>query len=282
MLYYLENGAVLYIVGAILFIGLFSKWIANRTYKSLLRQTERFKNVKNITLKQLRNQYESIHKSHREIHNVPVFIEKQLGQIKVWGMHLYRLENMALPAALLCFLFGTGSSLAAFLCHGTAELIVIQFAAGLLAGIILLMSECFWDIESKRSLLFVQIQDYLENTMDLQLQTATTVTEAPVRKAMQDDIFMKSRPEYTGRAEVEFRRTRKEEHKKEPEKKEASLTEEAQDRDRSIAFLRKSLEQIAAAREQKNSTMQSQAGRTLSPEDEQLMEEIINEYLRKN
>ena len=368
MLYYLENGSVLYLVGAVLLIGLLSKWIANRTYHSLLRQTERFQNVKNKALKQLQNQYESIYKSHGELHNVPVFIEKQLGQVKVAGVRLYRMENMALPAALLCFLFGAASSLTVFLYHGTAELIVIQFAAGLLAGIVLLVSECFWDIESKRSLLFVQIQDYLENTMYIQLHTGATVAEQPVKKMMQDDIFMKTKPnqmervktvpvdaEYTDRrknrragignagadapqtkwekpqaewketgadipqtkwakpqaewkdaganhpqtgtarqnaewkeegSESRFDRGVREaktgERENEFDRTLAHAETSGQERDKSIAFLRKSLEQIAAAKEQKDNGRSAWNVPTLSPQDEQLMEEIINEYLKKN
>lgn len=282
MLLYLEHGLALYGVCFVLFLGICSKLLTNHTYKKLLVQTESFSSVKDRCLKQLRSRYENTYRLNGGVHNIPVFIEKQLGQLTVLGIRLRRMENFTLPLALLCFLLGMGSSLLVFLYNGSLQVMVTQFATGVLAGIVLVAVECLLDTGAKRELLFVQIQDYLENNLETQLKQPAGVSDsvaeakAPVKKSMKDDIFMKvkeeqgstrrNRGKLSEGAEAERERYRR----SEPEE-ETSYRE----RDKDIEFLRRSLEQIAAARERQEKV----PAKNLSAEEERLMEEIIKEYL---
>ncbi len=292
MLLYLERGLALYGVCFVLFMGICTKWLTNHTYKKLLVQSENFSAVKDRGLKQLKSRYESTYRLNGSVHNVPVFIEKQLGQLSVLGMRLRRLENLTLPLALLCFLVGMGSSLLVFLYNGSLQMMVTQFAAGVLAGIVLVAVECLLDTGAKRELLFVQVQDYLENSLEVQLKQPASAPEtvsesvAPAkRKSMKDDLFMKMKEEQgsSRRSRVKqsgaFAREqyRREEDTEERAYRERSEEEKAyRERDKDIAFLRRSLEQIAAAREQEE---KAPAAKNLSEEEERLMEEIIREYL---
>ncbi len=281
MLFYLERGLALYGICFVLLMGICSKWLTNHTYKKLLVQTENFASVKDRGLKQLRSRYESTCRLSGSVHNIPVFIEKQLGQFSVWGIRLRRLENLTLPLALLCFLVGMGSSLLVFLYNGSLQTMVTQFAAGVLAGIVLVAVECLLDTTSKRELLFIQVQDYLENNLEVQLKQPVGMDEtasegaAPVKKSMKDDIFMKMKEEQgtTRRNRGKFSDASEGERYRRSEPEEAKAYRE---RDKDIEFLRKSLEQIAAAREQQE---KAPAAKNLSPEEERLMEEIIKEYL---
>lgn len=282
MLLYLEHGLALYGVGFVLLMGICSKWLTNHTYKKLLVQTENFSSVKDRGLKQLKNRYESTCRLSGSVHNIPVFIEKQLGQLSVCGIRLRRLESLTLPLALLCFLVGMGSSLLVFLYNGSLQVMVTQFAAGVLAGIVLVAVECLLDTTSKRELLFIQVQDYLENNLEVQLKQPVgmdeTASEAAVpvkKKSMKDDIFMKMKEEQenTRRNRGKLSNTSEGERyrRSEPEEEKAY-----REREKDIEFLRRSLEQIAAAREQQE---KAPAAKNLSPEEERLMEEIIKEYL---
>ncbi len=302
MLLYLERGLALYGVCFVLFMGICTKWLTNHTYKKLLVQTENFSGVKDRGLKQLKSRYESTYRLNGGVQNIPVFIEKQLGQLGVFGIRLRRLESLTLPLALLCFLLGMGSSLLVFLYNGSLQVMVSQFAAGVLAGIVLVAVECLLDTAAKKELLFIQVQDYLENSLEVQLKQPSKAAEpvaesaAPARKkSMKDDLFMKMKEEQgntrrnrgkaagtleSGKyrsgefAEERAYRNRTEE---EPSYREHSEDENGyRERDKDIAFLRRSLEQIAAAREQQE---KAPASKNLSMDEERLMEEIIREYL---
>lgn len=301
MLLYLERGLALYGICFVLLMGICSKWLTNHTYKKLLLQTESFSAVKDRGLKQLKNRYESTWRLNGGVHNIPVFIEKQLGLLGVWGIRLRRLDSLTLPLALLCFLVGMGSSLLIFLYNGSLQLMVTQFAAGVLAGIVLVAIECLLDTGSKKELLFIQIQDYLENNLEVQLKQPmgsaenASETAAPAKKkSMKDDIFMKMKEEQNSTRrnrgklaqfseEDSYRHSEAEDSYRRGDSKENSYRRsESQEektyreRDKDIEFLRRSLEQIAAAREQQEKTP---AAKNLSSEEERLMEEIIKEYL---
>ena len=292
MLLYLERGLALYGVCFVLFMGICTKWITNHTYKKLLVQTENFSAVKDRGLKQLKSRYESTYRLNGSVQNIPVFIEKQLGQLSAFGIRLRRLESLTLPLALLCFLMGMGSSLLVFLYNGSLQVMVTQFAAGVLAGIVLVAVECLLDTAAKKELLFIQVQDYLENSLEVQLKqpagAVETVSEsaAPAKKkSMKDDLFMKMKEEQgstrRSRAKLsdsfEGEKYRRGESAEEGAYREQSEEEKTyKERDKDIAFLRRSLEQIAAAREQQE---KAPAAKNLSADEERLMEEIIREYL---
>lgn len=292
MLLYLERGLALYGVCFVLFMGICTKWITNHTYKKLLVQTENFSAVKDRGLKQLKSRYESTYRLNGSVQNIPVFIEKQLGQLSAFGIRLRRLESLTLPLALLCFLMGMGSSLLVFLYNGSLQVMVTQFAAGVLAGIVLVAVECLLDTAAKKELLFIQVQDYLENSLEVQLKqpagAVETVSEsaAPAKKkSMKDDLFMKMKEEQgstrRSRAKLsdsfEGEKYRRGESAEERAYREQSEEEKTyKERDKDIAFLRRSLEQIAAAREQQE---KAPAAKNLSADEERLMEEIIREYL---
>lgn len=290
MLLYLERGLALYGIGITVFLGLCSKWLANHTYNRLLLQTEDGLSVKNECLRQLKHQYESISRKCGDVHNLPVLVEKQMGQLRVLGIRLYRMENLIFFFALLSFLIGTCSSLTAFLLQGTIAMIAEYLVVGIAGGILLVAAESLCDTAAKRRLLFIQMMNYLDNILYAQMKTAPQeeAEEKTERKTMKDDTFVSAKRETENSTEAKAdsgrRKTMADVLQEEEERRQAAREETSakgdylsREREQDIAFLKKSLEQIAASKEQEHAG----SPKKLSPEEERLMEEIISEYFRK-
>ena len=285
MLQYFENGMALYVMAVIFALGAVSKMVASHTYKRMIRQCDNLGSIKDGYLRQIRSKYESLYRLNDGIKNCGVFVEKQVNGYRILRIPIQRWENMAMHAALFCFLAGVGTSFLCFWYSLGVRPVVLHFVSGVMFGVALVIVDGIADTGTKKDMLIVHIQDYLENNFASQIIRGSQTENrknvaAATRSGMQDDIFMKKKEEQLEKEEAEngwkFReRKRKEVGSKNLERGwEAEKTERARDAD----TIRRGMEQIAASRETKES-IEERTRRKLTPEEEQLLEDIIKEYL---
>lgn len=278
MVEYLEKGYVLYAMLAIGAICILGRLIANGTYKRLIRQAENMAAAKDSFLKRLKLKYESTYRLNDGVNNVGAFVEKSLYSYKKMGISLRRLESLTIQGALICLFIGVGTTLAAFLYQAEVKTMIMQFGTGIILGLGLVVVDSLTDTGTKREVLFAHISDYLENSLFVRT-SAEHVEEEEVsaRRKMKDDVFVRRQKE---KAEIEKEKT-EQQPKNDPvsvkEAAEAAMSRKKENQS-DIESLKKSLAQIAAVREEKGGDPRKE--KKLSPKEEKLIADIIQEYLQ--
>lgn len=279
MMEYLEKGYVLYAMLGICVICVLGKLIANGTYKRLIRQAENMAAAKDSFLKRLKLKYESTYRLNDGVNNVPAFVEKNLYQYKKMGITLRRLESLAIHGALLCLLAGVCGTLGSFLYQTELRTMILHFAAGIVLGLVLVLADSVMDTGAKRDALMANICDYLENILVVRTSAENAEEEeVSARRKMKDDVFVRRQQEKP-EPEKASAEPKKPEPVRQKQTGEAAVAAMKRENKSDMESLKKSLAQIAAVREEKGEEGMRK-GKKLSPKEEKLIADIIQEYLQ--
>ncbi len=298
---FLETGNVLYLMLAVSALGVLSKFLVNGRYRKLLRQSQNMGTAKDKYLKQWKLKFENTYRAGGGMENIPVYVEKNLGQYRFLGIRLSKLSRLnALAAALVCL----GGLTAAFMTYwytDTMEIVILYAASGILLGGAMVLWEGFCNTRGKRGRLLLYIRDYFENTLAGRLETFQAAApafeggfsggaedggyeeEASLEEQMsegsEDSGSLFSRADIANafsevNAVIGGRHGSREETATATERPdELRRREEAAGREQDAIFLRNRLEKIAAGRRNDGKE------RKLTEEEERLIEDIIQEYL---
>ena len=296
MLNYLEQGMILYAMAAICVIGVITRLAANHFYKSLIRQSDNLATAKDKQLQQMKTKYESIYRMNCGVKNTEVFVSKMQQQYRVAGIRLTNWENCSMYSAAAVFLVGAVSSLVLYLNKASVQNCVLYLAGGSLMAAGMVVLSGLMGNGSNRELLENALVHYFENVLVVrsardmpdgiseeeideieqpEREMIRSSAAARSRGTMRDDLFMQKKEttqkENHAASERDKRVNRPElVRKEEPEK----------DHQKQLEELKESLAQIAAARgESGDKAVHKQQTRKLSPKEEQLINDIISQYL---
>lgn len=256
MLSFLEKGFVLYIMTAICVVGVIGKLSVNHIYRRLIRQSDNLTTAQDRQLRQLKTKYETAYRMNVGVHNVLAFVEKNVSGYKKGAFCIRKLENITLNCSLFVFVIGLCASLLSFLYEAEVKTVVMQASIGTILAISMILVDNIVDTKTKRESLISSLCNYLTNVLVVRTpqELAEERSEGKImtKGAIKDDIFMKkNREKKVLRGNIK-------------EKPEINQTE----------ALKKSLAQIAAAKEGENGREKK-----LTPKEERLIEDIIKEYL---
>ena len=65
----------LWIMGGLFLLGIVTKWIVMKNYEKLIKKAKHMKNTKNVTLRQIKNKYESIKQVSKTVTNPTLFVQ---------------------------------------------------------------------------------------------------------------------------------------------------------------------------------------------------------------
>lgn len=296
MVSYLEQGMILYVMAAICAIGVISRLASNHFYKSLIRQADNLATAKDKQLQQMKTKYESIYRMNCGIKNTEVFVGKMQQQYRIGGIRLSSWENCSIYSAAVAFLIGAISALILYLNKGSAQMCILYLAGGSLMAAGMLVLSGLMGTGSNREQLETALVHYFENVFVVrsardmpeglseeeseemvqpEREAIRSSAAARARGTMRDDLFMQKKEntqkEVAASTDREKRVNRPElVRKEEPEK----------DHQKQLEELKESLAQIAAARgESGDRSVHKQQTRKLSAKEEQLINDIISQYL---
>lgn len=281
MNHYLEQGNFLYVMAAICLIGVVSKLAANHFYRGLIRQCENLGAARDRQLLQMKLKYESVYRSKNGVKNIQAFINRMIQQYRVGGLHLSSWESGAFYAGIVSFLTGALCALVLYQMQSAPSVSILYLAAGSLMAAGMITFSGMMDGGSCREALEAALLHYFENVLVVrgtrELPEAMDESElfqqeseeaagaegkgaagnayaasgARAKRSLRDDIFMRK------------------ETKEEENRGEKQLEE-----------LKESLAQLAAARSDGGQRQNHrQSARKLTPKEEQLINEIIQQYL---
>lgn len=316
MLQFLQTGKVLYVLATVCVLGIISKLVTSSLYKRLIKETGNMALTKNKNLRAFKQKTENMFLVSHGIRNPGAYIEKQVYGFRCMKASLDGWDNLSVQMMLLCFLIGGVAAFGAYWYRCDSYYIVLYGTMGILSGLFMVFVDNCVNTSGKRQQLVDCLIDYVENSphfyrsvdraqenadMDrkgkagireigrkgAKIAETATVTEGGI-----DNKNLGERQNSNGRLSVLSRKKDRKEaavHQvktEEPRQKSESREDELS---KSIDYLKQSLEQIAASREQGKRETQTggssensnvdRAKKELKPEDLKLLGEILQEYL---
>lgn len=304
MLALLETGKALYVLAAICLLGIWTRMMTKNLYKRLWKESANLAVAKNKGLKELKTRAENTYRMNQGMRDSGAWLEHQLGELRFRGMTLNGWNNLSAQLTWLCLLAG---GVGAFLSYWYRldTYYIVMYGGG---AVLLAMATMLFDngsISGRREQLTAALQDYLENVLCPRLSRNQPLDEEgddgragrggmPGRTgrtsgAMRGAAAQNSEEpdEYSGRVRAMERGgqpdrsggVRKRDARNGRRETAAAAVEETrQESRRDIDALKRSLEQIAASRE-KNRGANEDWLKQLSPEEMQLIGDILKEYL---
>ena len=311
MLNYLNHEFGLYGLVGVFTICVLGKLIANGIYKRMIKQSKDLLVTKDKRLRFIAENYGAYRQKQGAIHNLPVFIEKNIYSYKRLGINPLKLDAVVSQGPLICFLCGLSVTFVSFWYGEPIKYIVLQFSAGVILGIVMAIVDGILDTERKRDMAFIHIQNYLENYMPpvdtenniITPEVAISMTpsrnnkESPTLEEnkkpvgqvkrvlepskMQDDLFIKRKEERRKERQELFGFNKVE--KKDNIVLGAKIEETKEEKSkREIEEFKRNLAEIAAAREAKQEMEKPSVEKPqlqFTKEQEELIRGIIDEYL---
>lgn len=321
MLQFLQTGKVLYVLAVISGLGMISKLVTSSLYKRLIKETGNMALTKNKNLRALKQKTENMFLVSHGVRNPNAYIERQVYGFRFMNMSLDSWDNLSVQAMILCFMVGGIAAFGAYWYRCDSYYIVLYGTMGILSGLFLVFVDNGTNVTGKRQYLVDSLVDYVENsphfyrTVDKAIES---MKRESVVKAEKTDMQKTETKETAGERRRELRNERRHNRltvlSKRRDKNESARQEQENIREkaetqtaatrtempratsysdaelaRSIDYLKQSLDQIAASREQgkrevpdvehTEKTVSEKAKKELKPEDLKFLGELLQEYL---
>lgn len=234
---------VLYAMAAVAAIGVLSRLYLSGIYRGLLKDLKRNGTPKRRLIQQMKKNYESCCQRKEGIRDMDSFISASLYNYRFFGMTIDGLKRISGQALFLCVLMGGAVLVTGEYYRTDREVLETYTAAGLMLLAVLMDVTWLTDAGRKQELLEVTVLNYLNNRLP-------------------EEAWVRTKEEEKAALISEFR----------GKKEERRLSREAET---DIRYLKKSLEQISAEREQSG----KESAYTLTPAEGRLVEEILEGFL---
>lgn len=304
MLALLETGKALYVLAAICLLGICTRMMTKNLYKRLWKESANLAAAKNKGLKELKTRAENTYRMNQGMRDSGAWLEHQLGELRFRGMTLNGWNNLSTQLTWLCLLAGGAGAFLSYWYRLDTYYIVLYGGGAVLLSMVTMLFDN-GSISGRREQLAAALQDYLENVLCPRLARNQPLDEdGDDGRAGRSGAFGRAgraaggmrgtgtqnaeeADELSGRVRAMDRggqpdrggNGRKRDVRNGRRETAAAAVEETrQENRRDIDALKRSLEQIAASRE-KNRGASEDWLKQLSPEEMQLIGDILKEYL---
>lgn len=166
----LENHYLLYAILVTGLIGLISRIVLSKIMRRLLKEAESMGNTSQEILLLIKRKYEAGALVNRNITNTEAFVERYLRRYQIGGMTLKRMGAITYEMMLCAMILGCIGGVGAYFDNLEIRQIILYPAASVLVVMLLLFCEAFLEMEGKLEQLKFLIVDYLDNTMEPRLK----------------------------------------------------------------------------------------------------------------
>lgn len=166
-----ERNFALYGILILFTAGILDKLFAAAVLSRMIKESENLGTAGSNLLKQIKLKYESCYRLNLQINNVPAFINKYIYNYKVLGISLRGLNSLGDICFLLCALLGMVSGLTMYIYTFTFEKTAFYAALSLILAFCGFIWSRLMNINEKSESLTVNIQDYLENSLENKLRS---------------------------------------------------------------------------------------------------------------
>ncbi|MCM1143725.1 MAG: hypothetical protein NC318_07130 [Blautia sp.] len=175
-------------------------------YHKLILETENMSTTTNKSLQQLKLKFSSCCKLHDGISNVPVFVDKYMNQIKIYGIPLSALRHLSGQLALLSILVSGVGAYQGIIGEEPMLYIAPYYIVSFLGLYCYFAISSLVDISDSAKVLRTNLIDYLENhlsnrleqtSLDLKLVQGEPADKPDMDTEMSADDAQEKQPEGT-------------------------------------------------------------------------------------
>lgn len=190
-----EKNILIYVMFGFCGLGVFIKLLLSVIYGNLKRAADKMGNTKNRLMKTIGLKFETSYSMNKGVNNVDIFVDRFIYKHKFCGILLYTWENICGQLLLLCMLTGSLGALLAVLAECEKNVILSNLFVGIAGSAILVFVDNMVNLSMKKSVLKVNILDYLENSLMVQLDMGRALeSEAGKEKLLEEDKQMQTVP----------------------------------------------------------------------------------------
>lgn len=160
-------------------------------YHKLITQTENMSATKNKSLQQLKLKFSSCCQLHDGMSNVPVFVDKYMNKIKIYGISLSTLKHLSGQLVLLSILISGIAACKEITAGESVQYIVPYYIVSFLGLYCYFAISSLVDISARTNTLRTNLIDYLENHLANRLEQTSLdlkLIQGDVKDAVQDKM----------------------------------------------------------------------------------------------
>ncbi len=160
-------------------------------YHKLIAQTENMSSTKNKSLQQLKLKFSSCCQLHDGMSNVPVFVDKYMNRIKIYGISLSTLKHLSGQLVLLSILISGIAACKEITAGESIAYIVPYYIVSFLGLYCYFAISSLIDISDKAKALRTNLIDYLENHLANRLEQTSLdlkLIQGDIKDAAQDNV----------------------------------------------------------------------------------------------
>lgn len=132
-------------------------------YLRLVKETDNMNKTKSTQIRALMLQFEKKYQIKKGIHNIELFVDKHVNQMKICGFHLQNANRISLTLAMISLMFSCVCGWWSYRENGQIVQALQYLIEGVLIALILCGIHFIYDLDSQRENIIVNIQEYLEN-----------------------------------------------------------------------------------------------------------------------
>lgn len=170
-------------------------------YQRMIQETDNMAATKNKLLRQCKAKFANCYQLHSGVANIPVFVDKFLNRIQLWGVSFSSIEHLAGQLMLLS-VFVAGIGVCKGIIDGETIGSLLPYYIGSLFGLYVYFSvSSLIDVESKKKVLKTNLIDYLENNLAGHLDALEAKGQSMVFDLKESPLPQTKRGQAFGKAE---------------------------------------------------------------------------------
>lgn len=149
----------------LLLLSIICQIIIGVLYQTMIQETDNMASTRNKLLKQCKIKFANCYQLHSGVSNIPVFVDKFLNRIQLWGISFSAVEHLSGQLMLLS-VFAAGIGVCKGIIDGETLGALLPYYIGSLFGLYIYFSvSSLIDIADKKKVLKTNLIDYLENNL---------------------------------------------------------------------------------------------------------------------
>ncbi len=178
----------LWIMGGLFLLGIVTKWIVMKNYEKLIKKAKHMKNTKNVTLRQIKNKYESIKQVSKTVTNPTLFVQRHINQCRIMNVSVNKFNHI-INWCVIGMVAASGFIGAwSYFAGNNKETAMFYVVMGCLFAFALEVINRNADVENKKLELTYAIVDFLENNYETEQIVHSVVREPEIEAADKEEM----------------------------------------------------------------------------------------------
>ena len=167
-----DKNILVYVMAGLCGLGVLIKLVLSVVYSRLIKASDQMGTSRNKLMKSMCTKFETSYNLNMGVHNVDSFVDKYVYKHRFCGILLYTWENFCGQLLLLCMMIGSVGAVLGLLQECGKHTVLFTFLVGITTSALLVIVDNMMNLSTKKNVIRVNIQDYLENFLQARMNTS--------------------------------------------------------------------------------------------------------------